>query len=158
MPTAATATASVTGFWHVGITVSDLERSLAFYRDGLGLQVTSTAVSSSAAAEVWDLPGASADVVYLAVPGSDAMVELLHFRTEVDASSAAARPWDPASAHFCLFVRDLDVLYACLATAGFCSRSGGVTQIVDGPLAGAKAAYLMDPDGHHVEVFERAAN
>ena len=31
--------ASVTGFFHGGITVSDMDRSLVFYRDGLGLDM-----------------------------------------------------------------------------------------------------------------------
>jgi lactoylglutathione lyase len=145
-----------TGFWHVGITVTDLERSLAFYCDGLGLRVRSRATSSSAAAEVWGLPGAQADVVYLEVPGSVALLELLRIRTETDGRSVAARPWDAGAGHFCLFVHDLDALYERLHRAGHRSRSGRVTLITDGPLAGAKAAYLVDPDGYHVEVFERA--
>jgi catechol 2,3-dioxygenase-like lactoylglutathione lyase family enzyme len=29
----------ITGFFHGGIAVSDMERSLAFYRDALGLEV-----------------------------------------------------------------------------------------------------------------------
>ncbi|MGO9509012.1 MAG: hypothetical protein ACLPXZ_17325 [Mycobacterium sp.] len=28
--------------------------------------------------------------------------------------------------------------------------------IEDGPLAGAKVVYMVDPDGYHVELFERA--
>jgi hypothetical protein len=31
----------VTGFWHAGITVSDLDRSLSFYGDALGLELVS---------------------------------------------------------------------------------------------------------------------
>ncbi|MDT4906397.1 MAG: lactoylglutathione lyase [Pseudonocardiales bacterium] len=148
--------ADVVGFWHVGITVSDLERSVAFYSDGLGLELHSRAVSSSAASQVWGLPDARADVVYLRIPGSDAMLELLHFHGDVDQRSAAARPWDAASGHFCLLVDDLDGLYEHLSARGYRSRSGGVTVITEGPLTGSKAAYLVDPDGYHVEVFERA--
>ena len=31
--------AAVTGFFHGGVTVSDMDRALVFYRDGLGLEV-----------------------------------------------------------------------------------------------------------------------
>jgi lactoylglutathione lyase len=144
------------GFWHVGITVADIERSLAFYRDGLGLNVRSRARSSAAAAEVWDLPGAQAEVVYLDVPGSDVLIELLEIQSPSDGRALEARPWDSGAGHFCLYVEDLDALAERLCAAGYRTRSGRVTRITDGPLAGARAAYLVDPDGYHVEVFERA--
>jgi catechol 2,3-dioxygenase-like lactoylglutathione lyase family enzyme len=56
-------TCQVTGFWHAGITVSDLAASLVFYCDGLGLEPVSRSVSSADAARVWQLPGARAQVV-----------------------------------------------------------------------------------------------
>jgi catechol 2,3-dioxygenase-like lactoylglutathione lyase family enzyme len=145
----------VSGFWHVGITVADLDRSLRFYSDVLGLEVVSRAVSSSATAEVWGLPGAQADVVYLQVPGAMVMLELLRMRVDVEQRSVATRPWDPGAGHFCLLVEDLDGLYERLSRLGYRSRSGVVTRITDGTLAGSKVAYLVDPDGYHVEVFER---
>lgn len=66
------ATSRVTGFWHTGITVRDFTASLAFYCDGLGLELISRSVSSAVAATAWQLPEACAQVVYLRVPGSDA--------------------------------------------------------------------------------------
>ena len=34
---------SVTGFFHAGVTVSDMDAALRFYRDGLGLRFSPTA-------------------------------------------------------------------------------------------------------------------
>jgi catechol 2,3-dioxygenase-like lactoylglutathione lyase family enzyme len=59
--------------------VSDLAASLAFYRDGLGVEVISRSVTSADAARVGQLPEARAQVIYLRVPGSDATLDLLEF-------------------------------------------------------------------------------
>ena len=45
---------SVTGFFHAGVTVSDMDAALRFYRDGLGLEVSSDgSASGSTAARIW---------------------------------------------------------------------------------------------------------
>lgn len=144
----------VTGFWHAGITVRDLAASLVFYRDGLGLELISRSASSADAARVWQLPGAHAQVAYLRVPGSDAMLELLEFE-QAEQQTAAARPWDLAHGHFCLYVDGLEAMHRRLAALGYRSRSQEVVVVADGPLAGAKVVYMVDPDGYHVELFER---
>ena len=50
---------SVTGFFHAGVTVSDMDAALRFYRDGLGLSVLSDGSASGAtAARIWAIePG-----------------------------------------------------------------------------------------------------
>jgi lactoylglutathione lyase len=146
----------VTGFWHAGITVRDLAASLMFYCEGLGLEVLSRSVSSADAAQVLQLPGARAQVVYLGVPGSDATLELLQFE-QVEQRQAAARPWDVAHGHFCLYVDGLEAMHRRLTALGFRARSDQVVVVDDGPLAGAKVVYMVDPDGYHVELFERGA-
>lgn len=145
-------TSRVTGFWHAGITVSDLAASLVFYCDGLGLDVLSRSVSSADAARVWQLPGARAQVVYLRVPGSDATLELLQFE-QVEQHPAAVRPWDVAHGHFCLHVDGLEAMHQRLTALGFRARSDEVVVVEDGPLAGAKVVYMVDPDGYHVELL-----
>jgi catechol 2,3-dioxygenase-like lactoylglutathione lyase family enzyme len=143
----------VTGFWHAGITVRDLDASLVFYRDGLGLELISASAASPAAAQVWDLPAARADVVYLRVPGSAATLELLQFHG-AQQRDASVRPWDIAHGHFCLYVTGLDALHERLSALGFRARSAAVVEIGEGSLAGAKVVYMIDPDGYHVELFE----
>ncbi|HTC69822.1 MAG TPA: VOC family protein [Acidothermaceae bacterium] len=145
----------VTGFWHVGITVRDMAATLEFYCDGLGFEVVSTSVTTSTAATVWVLPGARANTVFLKVPNSDVTLELFEFTSVVDQRSVAARPWDFAHGHFALFVDDLDGLYKRLQERGYRGRADAVAVLADGPLAGAKAIYMIDPDGYHVELFER---
>jgi lactoylglutathione lyase len=145
----------VTGFFHAGVTVSDMDAALSFYRDGLGLEVISDgSASGTSAARIWALDPGRVRVVFLRVPGSDAVVELFEF-SDVERHSASARPVDYGAGHFCLYVDDAEAMLVRLAASGFRSRSGEVVTIDRGPHAGAKAVYLIDPDGYHVELYQR---
>ena len=146
---------SVTGFFHAGVTVSDMENALRFYRDGLGLEVFYDGPASGrTAARIWALEPGEVRVVFLRVPGSDAVVELFEF-SGVERHSASARPVDYGAGHFCLYTDDAEGLHARMLEAGFRSRSGEVVTIHSGRHAGVKAVYLIDPDGYHVELYER---
>jgi lactoylglutathione lyase len=147
----------VTGFFHGGICVSDMERSLRFYRDVLGLEVHFDVVLDAVdyvravlGAEMRDCR-----VVYLRVPGSEGVfVELLEYRG-TDGRPVAPRSWDPGTGHLCFHVSDAEALHRRALEAGFGARSGTVQVIPVGPNRGARAAYLLDPDGYHVELFQR---
>jgi catechol 2,3-dioxygenase-like lactoylglutathione lyase family enzyme len=154
--TSAAATGSVVGFFHAGVTVSDMDRSLRFYRDGLGFEVASLGVTGGPQAEeIWNMQVANVKVCFLKVPGSDTMVELFEFE-EIERHSGSTRPCDYGAGHFCLFVDDADAVYARLHEAGFRARGKGPIEIKRGPRAGAKAVYVKDPDGYHVELYQRA--
>lgn len=145
----------IIGFFHAGVTVSDMDAALRFYRDGLGLEVISDGSASGASARaIWALDPGRVRVVFLRVPGSDAVVELFEFSC-VERHSASARPVDHGAGHLCLYVDDAEALHARLAAAGFRSRSDAVVTIERGPHAGAKAVYILDPDGYHVELYQR---
>jgi catechol 2,3-dioxygenase-like lactoylglutathione lyase family enzyme len=149
----------VTGFFHAGLTVSDMERSLGFYRDILGLEVVSDTTRDGEQLvplrEVIGVDAEVARVVFLSVPGSDAKVELFAYEG-LEQQPAAARPWDVAAGHFCLYVDDADAVCEQLAELGYKTRNP-VNTIASGPHAGAKAVYTIDPDGYHVELYQRAA-
>lgn len=150
-----TADPYVTGFWHVGLAVRSMAASLDFYCGGLGFEVATTSVTTSAAATVWGLPGARANAAFLTIPNSDIMLELFEFTMEVEQRSAAARPWDFGAGHFALFVADLAALHRHLQQLGYRGRSDAVATLEEGPMTGAKSIYMIDPDGYHVELFER---
>lgn len=149
----------ITGFFHGGITVRDMERSLAFYRDALGLgihfDVTLDAVDY--VRSVLGIEMTDARLVYLTVPGADGVyVELIEYHG-TDGQPVVPRAWDPGTGHLCFHVSDAERLHARARSLGYRSRSEGAIEIPVGPNAGGRAAYLLDPDGYHIELFERPA-
>jgi len=147
--------AAVTGFFHAGVTVRDMDAALRFYRDGLGLELLSR--SRADAPESWRIwaleAGGTAEVAFLRVPGTRALIELFAF-SGIERHTVSARPCDPAFGHFCLFTDDAEGLRARAIAAGGGARSE-VQTIAAGPLGGSKVVYVLDPDGYSVELIER---
>jgi lactoylglutathione lyase len=149
---------SVTGFFHAGVTVSDMEEALRFYRDTLGLELLSDGwTGGEGARRVWGFEPGKVRIVFLGVPGSDTVLELFDFG-EVERHPASARPCDFGAGHMCLYVDDAESLHQRAVEQGFRSRGGEVVMIDRGPHAGAKAVDLVDPDGYHVELYEKPAS
>jgi lactoylglutathione lyase len=148
--------ADVIGLLHGGVSVSDMDASLAFYHDGLGLPVVVDAIRDAPYLhETLDLPFTELRYVLLGVPGVPGnMVELLEYRG-LEKMSAAARPCDPGSGHICLQVRDAEAAFARMTGLGYRSRSASIVDVTSGVNAGGKIAYFADPDGFWVELLER---
>jgi lactoylglutathione lyase len=145
----------VTGFFHAGVTVSDMDAALRFYRDLLGLEIISDGeTGGDHARRIWGMEPGTVRVVFLRVPGTDTVIELFEFQG-IERHPASARPCDYGAGHFCLFTDDAEALHARAVERGFRSRGGEVVAIERGPHAGAKAVYLVDSDGYHVELYER---
>jgi lactoylglutathione lyase len=143
----------VSGFFHAGITVRDMETSLRFYRDALGLEVVdSWTAPGRHVAEILAVEPQELTATFLAIPGG-AQIELFEYRG-LERHSASCRPCDYGAGHICLFVEDLDGLYGRLVADGYSARSR-VVPITAGSFAGAKCVYVLDPDGYPVELFER---
>src|SRR6476646_10135023 len=113
-----TASGSVEGVSHFGIQVADLERSVAFYRDLLGLElVTRWVRDQEYIQELVGYPGVELHVAVFRLPLSDVFLEVLEYRNvekhAVDPSTA-----NPGTAHFCLYVDDLDQFHERLVDNG----------------------------------------
>jgi lactoylglutathione lyase len=146
--------ASVTGFFHGGITVDDMDRSLVFYRDGLGLeQEFDRILDAPYLKAVLGLNFDHIRAVYLRIPGGG-FVELLEY-SGVERFPAASRPCDYGAGHLCLYVDDVTAMHARLVDLGFAARSADVVDITAGPNAGARSVYMADPDGYAVELFQK---
>jgi len=146
--------AAIIGFFHGGITVSDMDVSLGFYRDGLGLeQEFDLVLDAPYLNTVLGLDQDSIRAVYLRIPGGG-FVELLEYRG-IERLSAASRPCDYGAGHLCLYVDDVEAMHARLVGMGFRARSGQVVDITAGPNAGARSCYMADPDGYAVELFQK---
>jgi len=152
--------AGLLGVHHGGISVSDMDASLAFYRDGLGLEVILDAVRDAPYLhEALAVPFRALRYVLLRVPGTDggAVVELLEYQG-AERMPAAARPQDPGSGHLCFQVADAAALHGRLRDLGYRSRSPETVAITAGGNAGGRIVYIADPDGYWVELLERPAS
>lgn len=145
----------VTGFFHGGVTVADMDESLRFYREGLGLQQKFDRTSGAAYLhEVLRLNFSEIRTVYLHIPGRDnTFVELLEYRG-IERLPASSRPCDYGSGHLCLYVDDVEAVFGRLISMGFLARSEHTVLITEGPNEGAKFVYMIDPDGYAVELMQ----
>jgi lactoylglutathione lyase len=144
---------SISGIYHGGITVSDMDQSLRFYRDGLGLEVEfDKIVDGPYLPVVLDLDFDYLRAVYLRVAGG-LFIELLEYHG-IERLPAASRPCDYGAGHLCLFVDGIDDLVERLHRAGFRARSEAPVDITAGPNQGARSIYMLDPDGYSVELFQ----
>jgi lactoylglutathione lyase len=145
---------AVVGAHHTSFTVTDLDRSLEFFRDLLGLEVLFTReVRDEYLGAIVGLPGCVAKAALLRIPGSAHHVELFQYLTPAG-HAVRPRPCDPGSSHLSFLVEDLPGLYARLRAAGVAFVSEPV-RISAGPNCGGWAAYLHDPNGILLELFQR---
>jgi len=144
----------IVGFFHAGITVRDMDTALGFYRDVLGLPVAFDRVLDGPYLPIMlNLRFSGIRVAFLTIPGGG-NVELLEYQG-IERMPGPARPCDYGTGHLCFYVDDIDALHARALAHGFTSRSGEPVAITQGPNSGARAVYLVDPDGYIVELFQR---
>lgn len=145
---------AITGFFHGGVTVSDMERSLVFYQQGLGLeQEFDRILDAPYLKAVLGLEFDHIRAVYLRIPGGG-FLELLEY-VGIERMPAVSRPCDYGAGHLCLYVDDVEGMHRRLTELGFRARSATVVDIDAGPNAGARSCYMVDPDGYAVELFQR---
>src|SRR5712691_8650950 len=104
---------------HTGITVSNLERSLAFWRDVLGFKLSHTAhQTGELAQEITGVAGAEIKLAVLKTPGGH-KVELLEYLAPPDRKRTDVRPCDVGHVHVALLVDDLDTILEKIAASGW---------------------------------------
>ncbi|HXI75828.1 MAG TPA: VOC family protein [Steroidobacteraceae bacterium] len=120
-------------YLHTMVRVTDIEQSLSFYRDALGLRELSRQ----------DFPSGRFTLVFLAAPGDeDAQVELTH-------------NWDlepyPGGRNFGHLAYAVDDVYAT------CRRllDHGVT--INRPPRDGRMAFVRSPDGISIELLQKGA-
>jgi lactoylglutathione lyase len=117
---------------HTRMRVSDMDRTIAFYRDVLGLEVLERHTSPR-----------GSHLAFLAVPNSEELIELCSFP-----------PSGPVKVqedlvHLAFEVEDLDDTIAQLTAKG--------VKITDGPTrssSGSRFLFIDAPDGYEIELIE----
>jgi catechol 2,3-dioxygenase-like lactoylglutathione lyase family enzyme len=142
----------IVGAHHTSFTVANLERSLAFFRDVLELEVVGRReVRDDYFSQIVGLPHCVVKAALLRIPGGH-HIELFEY-LEPRGESVAPRPCDSGSAHLSLLTDDLPALYERLRARGVDFVSEPVL-ITAGPNRGGYGVYLRDPNGILLELFQ----
>jgi glyoxylase I family protein len=139
---------------HTGITVSDLERSLAFWRDVLGFEFSHSAhQTGELAKEITGVEGAELRLAVVKTPGGH-KIELLEYLAPPDRKQHVhLRPCDVGHVHVALTVENLDAILEKIATSSW-KAAGKPQTLTAGPNAGKRVIYVRDPDGTTIEFME----
>ncbi len=119
---------------HVRYRVNDLEKSVAFYRDVLGLEPVRRSRS-----------GRGSELAFFRAPGSDVEIELCSFPP----SGPVALCNDLT--HLALLVDDLDAFGERIRKQGH-----GFSDGPHGEKGKGRMAFVDGPDGYEFEIIERA--
>lgn len=148
----------IRGVHHTGLTVRDMSRALAFYRDLLGLTIDPRRTNRFRGQMVSHITGyqnCDLDIVMLDV-GSGARIQLEEFKSPVG-QPQDIRWCDPGSGHINLEVDDVHALCERLRAAGvpILSHGGGPVALgAESSNAGGWMLAVKDPDGHIVEFLQ----
>jgi lactoylglutathione lyase len=120
---------------HTRMRVSDMEQTLTFYQDVLGLEVVEQKVSPR-----------GSHLAFLAVPNSEELIELCSFP-----DSGPVKVQEDL-VHLAFEVEDLDQTIQQLQAKG--------VAITDGPTlssSGSRFIFIDAPDGYEIELIQRPA-
>ena len=146
-------TATFDRIHHVGITVTSLERSIAFWAQLLGQpERDRRLMDGPRLGELLGYQRARMDSCWFDLPGGIAL-ELLQYLEPVE------EPYEngnahPGNVHVCLRVGDMETAHAHAIAAGAVPVSPAPITIAQGPRAGTKVAYVRDPDGVTIELLQ----
>ncbi len=135
---------------HVGICVSDLERSVRFYRDLLGFELEhELAMEGEPVATLLRLPDVKLAAVYLARDG--VRIELLHFPRPAAPPRRERAMNELGLTHLSFRVSDLDAVLVRLRDAGARILDETVLRF---PEFQSAACFVTDPDGQLIELVQ----
>jgi catechol 2,3-dioxygenase-like lactoylglutathione lyase family enzyme len=147
--------ALVTGVDSVGLTVSDLDRSVEFYSKVLSFQkVSEVEVDGPAYEQLHGIFGVRAKIARMRL--GDEFLELTEFLAPRGRPAPVdARSNDRWFQHVAIIVKDMDRAYRWLRENKVQHASSGPQRLPDWNknAAGIQAFYFRDPDGHPLEIL-----
>jgi catechol 2,3-dioxygenase-like lactoylglutathione lyase family enzyme len=137
--------------------VSDLDKAVAFYRDGLGLDVQGTpanADANPALRDMFGLPDAQLRWQIGRPPGMRTGVEIVEI-TKARGKRLERRVQDSGAFMLLVFVRDVDATFARVKALGapVVTRGGAPIGLPAGKPR-FRVVVVKDPDGHFVEIVQ----
>jgi catechol 2,3-dioxygenase-like lactoylglutathione lyase family enzyme len=147
-----TLVSEITGVGNFSHIVSNLDQSIVFYRDVLGLELTAPPAPFSpnpAIMKLGNTIGAQSHIAVMKIPGSTMGVELIDYK-DIDRKPAHPRFQDPGAANLAIQVKDIDPIVARLkkANAHILTAAGGPVEVQ----GLEKGFFVQDPDGFVIEI------
>ena len=142
----------ITAHNHSAFTVSDLDRSVAFYCDVLGFTLqTSLETQGQPIQQITGFPDAHLKIAHLLL--GNFRLELIQYLAPrgqaIDLSTC-----NVGSAHIAFYADDVDQTYRDLQARGVKFKGAPVAAAPDRP----KVAYFTDPDGITLELAQAPTN
>jgi glyoxylase I family protein len=142
---------AIARFSHVGLCVSDLTRSLHFYRELLGFREVGRIDVSGEPAEL-QLGLQDVDLQAVLLERDGTRIELLHYLSPGHRGTGEPRPMNALGlTHLSLRVEDLGATLEELEKAEV--RILRTTRVTNDPLK-SDAIFVTDPDGTRIELLE----
>ena len=142
-------------FSHFGLCVSDLDRSMRFYCDGLGFE---PAIRYEVGADFADTLEVSGDIAVVSqfIARDGVSIELLHYTKGGVTGSPSATRNQLGLTHLSLNVDDVDETAAKLVACGGTIIDSTRTKIDNPDGSVSDFVFVADPDGTRVELMKLA--
>ena len=144
-------TPSTTVFSHLGICVTDLDRSLTFYCDGLGFERGESIPIDETFGAALEVPG-ELSLTSQFIRREGLAIELLYYVTPAPTGQPSQRRNQLGLTHLSFYVEDIDATVASLVAAG-----GTVIESTRTTTEGIDLLFLHDPDGVRIELMKALA-
>ncbi len=144
---------------HLGLTVADIDRSIHFYHDLLGMELIGRrpSVTADYVAQQTGYDNVELNVASFRIsPTCRQTMEVVQYMNHTG-QPAATETNRAGNSHLCLLVDDLRLAVHDLSAAGVVFQSDPV-EITAGPNQGGLVIYLKDPDGYTLELFQPPNN
>lgn len=137
---------------HLGLCVTDLDRALRFYCEGLGFAPVIKYDIGNEVAAALEVPGDVRLTSQMIAKGT-LMIELLHYASPGTTGTPSARRNQLGLTHLSFVVDDVDTAAARLTEYGGTIVEGTRTSMKS-DLGNAELVFLADPDGTRVELMK----
>ena len=139
---------------HVNYVVSDLDKTIPFYRDLLGFKLVQDVIRENLPSydEILGHPDVKLRVALFQLPGAAVFLELFQCFSPALVRQPVGYHY-LGSSHIAYEVDDIDTEYQRITAAGFSFINEPVDVMRDGKFV-ARTAYFRDPDGIVIELFQ----
>lgn len=132
--------------------VSNLDKSIEFYRDVIGLELTAPPAPFSpnpAIMQLGNTPGGQSHIAVMKIPGAKFGLELIDYK-DIDRKPAHPRFQDPGAGNLAVLVKDIDAVAARVKKSGahILTAAGGPVEVQNIE----RGLFVQDPDGFVIEI------